>query len=224
MKERNINKKIYIIVAMAVVLLLSLFAILNKDEKEDNNILVDLGYNLAITSMGAYSGQYYENGSNETVEDILAIKVTNNGETTVQYCEIFLSGGNEKASFSLSTLKPNESVIVLESTKKRHDTGIYNNGYAYNVAFFKEEPSLLKDTFKIEELNGFLNVKNISDKDITSDVYVYYKNYIDNTYYGGITYRAKVEGGIKAGELKQIVAGHYSPQYSKIMFIDILGN
>ena len=224
MKKRNVNKKIYIIVVMAVVLLLGLFAILNKDKKEDNNILIDLGYNIAVTSMGAYSGQYYENGTNEIVEDILAIKVVNNGESTVQYCEILLSGGNETASFSLSTLKPNESVVVLESDKKGHNVGIYNNGYAHNVAFFKEEPALLKDTFKIEELNGFLNVKNISDKDITSDVYVYYKNYIDNTYYGGITYRAKIDGGIKAGELKQIVAGHYSPKYSKIMFIDILGN
>jgi len=48
-----------------------------------------------------------------------------------------------------------------------------------------------------------------------------YKNAAADLYYGGITYRVRIEGGIKAGEIKQLMAGHFSETGSKIMFVTV---
>ena len=66
-----------------------------------------------------------------------------------------------------------------------------------------------------------LNVTNISDEDITGDVVVYYKNASADMLYGGITYRVTISGGIKAGEIRQVVAGHFSDSGSRIMFATV---
>jgi hypothetical protein len=48
---------------------------------------------------------------------------------------------------------------------------------------------------------------------------VYYKNSTADLLYGGITYRAKVRAGLKAGEIRQINAGHFNPESSVIVMI-----
>ena len=60
---------------------------------------------------------------------------------------------------------------------------------------------------------------NISGQDIIGDVVIYYKNAAEDLYYGGITYRVRIEGGMKADEIKQIMASHFSDTGSKIMFV-----
>ena len=52
---------------------------------------------------------------------------------------------------------------------------------------------------------------------MTEDKEVYYKNVEDDIYHGGITYRVKFSGGIKAGEIKQIQSKHYSSKNSEIL-------
>lgn len=41
-------------------------------------------------------------------------------------------------------------------------------------------------------------------------------------YHGGIAYRIRIEGGMKAGELKQIMATHLQETGSEILFVDIV--
>jgi len=48
---------------------------------------------------------------------------------------------------------------------------------------------------------------------------VYYKNAAQDIYYGGITYRITIEGGLKAGEIRQTMTKHASDTGSKIMFV-----
>ena len=52
---------------------------------------------------------------------------------------------------------------------------------------------------------------------------MYYKNSATDLLYGGITYRSKVSGGLKAGEIRQITAGHYNPKSSSIVMVTIAG-
>lgn len=199
---------------------------INEDEEhsEYREIRIDLENGLMISSIGSYSGAYYEDGTDENVKDIIAIEVTNNGSKEVQYCEISISDDVDEANFSLSTLKPNETVIVLENTKKKFiDKNEYTTGEVHNLAFFSESTSLHDEMLQIQGLDGTLNVTNISKKDIPSDIYIYYKNYIDEKFYGGITYRTKVSGGLKFEEVRQITASHFLPESSKIVFVDIVG-
>ena len=81
--------------------------------------------------------------------------------------------------------------------------------------------SLQEDKLQLQVLDGALNVINISGEDITGDVVIYYKNAAADVYYGGITYRVRIEGGIKADEIKQIMASHFSDSGSKVMFVTV---
>ena len=154
----------------------------------------------------------------------MAAKVINKSNKTLQYCEFTLSGQGGIAKFSLSTLKPNETALVLETSKKKMTKiSDYLNGNAYYVVFFDNEPSLFKKEITIQGMDGLLNIRNFSAHDITNDMYIYYKNFYDDMFYGGITYRSKISGGIKSGELKQIMAAHYNVDSSKVVFIEIVG-
>ena len=184
------------------------------------DVSFDLGDNLEITDMGAYTGIYMEDGTDEIVSGIMMIVVTNHSENTLQYAEIKVSGEDSEASFSLSTLMPGASAVVLEKNRlKFKESDKYTTATAENVTFFSEDLSLHEDVLKIQPLDGALNVTNISDKDISGEVIIYYKNSAADMFYGGITYRARVEGGLKAGETKQVMTNHFSAKGSTILFV-----
>ena len=61
-------------------------------------------------------------------------------------------------------------------------------------------------------------MKNKSDKDITENIVIYYKDYAYSRFTSGVTYRVTIEGGLKSGEIKQIPAKHFVNGKSMIMF------
>lgn len=178
------------------------------------------GHGMEITKIGSYTGLYMEDGSDEVVSKVLMIMVENTGDEFIQYAEITLSGDNSTAKFTLSSLFPGERMVVLESSRQGYQSDVkYSEAVAGNVSVFKEAPSLCESRLKVQGLNGVLNVTNISGEDITGDIVIYYKNAIDEVLYGGITYRVRITGGLKDGEIKQIVSDHFSAVGSEIIFI-----
>lgn len=183
-------------------------------------ISIDLGNGMSVTEVGSYTGAFVEDGSNEIVSKVLMAVVTNNGSKTVQYADFGLTNGEHTASFKLSTLPPGASVVVLEQTRMSYADGSQLNVPVVNaVVLFPEEPSLCQDQIQIQELNGALNITNISGEDITGNVIIYYKNISSDMLYGGITYRVVLSGGLKKGEVKQGTAAHFSTSGSRIMFV-----
>lgn len=240
------NKK-FIYIGILVVCVVFGFMLFGKDDNSTKDVFTDTSYNtvvntndtenntedkkeltfelsdgLEITKVGAYSGKFVEDGTDVEVKDVLGIVVKNTTGTALQYCEIIISGGNGTATFKLSTLMPNESMIVLESSKQKYidEDNTYLNATTRNVAFFLEEPSLHSDKFSIQALDGALNVTNKSDESIIGPVYIYYKNKKDDLYLGGITYRCKVEY-MHPGDLKQVMTNHFDKENSEIMFITV---
>ena len=183
---------------------------------------VTLDHGLQITDIGKYTGVYMEDGSNEVVSGVLMIVVKNTGEQDIQYAQITLPTDSGEAEFTLSTLPVGESCVLLEQTRLEY---VGNEAAflaeAFNVAVFSEPMSLQEDKLQLQVLDGALNVINISGEDITGDVVIYYKNAAADVYYGGITYRVRIEGGIKADEIKQIMASHFSDSGSKVMFVTV---
>ena len=183
---------------------------------------VSLPHGLVLQDIGSYTGLYMEDGSNEVLSRILMITVRNDGEKTVQYAEIMLSGETETAHFSLTTLPPGQSAVLLEQNRMAYDGGREVAEIEVNhVALFPEEPTLQEDKLKLQVQNGMLNVTNISGEDIAGDIMVYYKNASADMLYGGITYRVTVSGGLKAGEIRQIPARHLSEGGSRLMFATV---
>lgn len=177
---------------------------------------------LQVEKIGSYSGLYVEDGTDDVLSRILMVIVKNTGSRTVQYAEVELTDGEKTAYFTLSTLPPGESVVLLEKNRMSYADGKnLTQTTIRNVAVFAQEPDLCEDRIKVQALDGVLNVTNISGKDIEGNVVIYYKNAASDLLYGGITYRATITGGIKAGETKQIVASHYSQKGSRILWITV---
>ncbi len=179
---------------------------------------IPLGHGLEIVEFGGYTGIYMEDGSDELVENVLRLTVTNTGDEYIQYAEITVGD----AFFTLSTLMPGETCVVLEQNRMPYeDNAVYGAISGQNIALFQQEPTLCEDKLSIQTLDGCLNITNISGSDIAGDVVIYYKNYAGDLYYGGITYRVRLTGGMKANEIKQIMVNHFDAEGSKVVFVTV---
>lgn len=232
MKKLEKKNMILIIITAAVVLTI-IFALMGKDVNDTvsvNNIektktiTLDAGRELEVTNIGSYSGPYMEDASGEPVSKVMMIQVTNNGDEDVQYAEITLSGeGEEDAVFKFSTLKAGETMTVLESTQKKYKKSAdYTQALASNVAYFQKKLKTYPKKLEIQALDGGLNVTNISGEDIDGEIVIYFKDCDGDMLMGGITYRGRIEGGIKAGEIRQLMSGNFTKENTKVIFIDII--
>ena len=187
-------------------------------EKERPEILLEA---IEITSIGPYTGPFVEDGSDDAVENVLTITVKNNTSQTLQYAEATLLFGDTAAQFAFSTLKPGESMVVLEKNRLKYTDGMEPSSRQFdNVIYFTEEPTLCAYKISISALDGAFNVRNISGEDLTGNIAIYYKNKSEQGYLGGITYRTVIQGGMAKDEIKQIVVNHFRVDESQIMFVD----
>ena len=185
---------------------------------------VNLGYGIYVTDIGSYTGMYMEDGTDEILSGILMLVVKNGGDQDIQYAKITMPIGEETASFTLTTLPVGESVVLLESSRMLHQDDVDYDAIlpkVENIAYFQEPVSAQEDKLKIGIVDGAVNVTNISGGDIPGNIVVYYKNAAADLYYGGITYRVTIEGGLKADEIRQVMTNHASDTGSKIMFVTI---
>lgn len=186
------------------------------------DVSINIGYGMEISDIGDYTGIYMEDGSDELVSGVLMCVVTNTGESTIQFAKFQLLCGEETADFEISSLPPGQSLVALEKNRKSYQPDqTYSAVIAEDAALFADEPNLQEDLVKIQMLDGIINVTNISEEDITGDVVVYYKNASSDLLYGGITYRVRIEGGIPAGVIRQMPAGHMTDSGTKILFVTV---
>ena len=193
----------------------------DEQDPEMEQSIADLGYGLEITDAGGYVGAYMEDGSNEVVSNVMMLVVRNIGEQDVQLADIVAFSGGEEYTFRLTNLAVGERVVLLDLARKPATGADMESASLTAVALFEVPMELYEDTIQITGLNGMLNVKNISETDISGDIYVYYKFAATDIFYGGITFRVRVDGGLKAGELRQIPAGHFSPDNCRIVQVTI---
>ena len=182
----------------------------------------ELSDGLTVDDIGSYSGLYIEDGTDEIISGILMLTVTNHAEQTMQYAEITLSDGVDTAYFSLTTLPPGESAVLLEKNRMTYKQGMLLKDISLGtVSYFTTEPSMCESLVTIQKLDGVLNITNISGTPITGDIMIYYKNASEDMLYGGITYRVTISGGLETDEIRQITANHFYAKGSRIMFVTV---
>lgn len=194
----------------------------SKDtEKAEQIVLSDS--NLTVESIGAYSGSFIEDGSDEATKNVTAMLITNNSDQMLQVALIdFQVNSNETASFKVTNLPAGTSTLVLESNKREFSD---NDTYTYGNAAtgYMDQPTLEEDKVELKTENGKITLKNKTDKEFKT-VYVYYKYMqIGGAYLGGITYRTPFEN-VGAGKEAEAVAAHFNPDSSQIMGVQILDN
>lgn len=205
------------------MLLLSLFGILPPRDRDKSDGFVErldmkqeeyeqLGYDLELQGVGLYAGLFFEDGSNDSVSNVLMIKIKNTGDKDLQLARLSLSYSDFTAEFELTNLPAGRTMIVLEKNRHVYPDEKYLSVALTDVVRFSENMDVNSDRFQISGLDGIINLQNCSDADISEDVYIYYKYVADDMLYGGITFRAKIVGGMAAGETKQVASSHFDPQ------------
>lgn len=189
--------------------------------RDPGGFTVELGQGLMLNGAGKYTGMYMEDGSNEITENTVMVTVENGSDKTLEYAEISVTLSSGAAKFSVSTLPPGESAVLLEKNRLSWESGEkVISAELTSAVFFADEPTMCENQLEISAADGSITVKNISDSDIFGTVAVYYKNYYDGIYYGGITYRSALPDGIRAGETKTLTAVHYRKEGSRVVFAD----
>lgn len=238
-KKRRLKKsvKFIIVIVLAFVLMLALFVMMqvrptspNKPGQSDlpsdsavvsNQVSYgeEIGRGLKLLDTGNYAGIYMEDGSDEIVSNVMMVIVQNTNGTDLQYAKIVLTAedGNDYV-FTVSNLPAGAKVVLLEQNRQPMPEGKVT-AVVENVAMFDTPMSLCADRILITGLDGAMNVRNISNSDISGDIYVYYKYSASDLFYGGITFRVKVEGGLKAGEVRQIMTNHFSASGSVVTMV-----
>lgn len=225
-------------VVLTLVLLAAALAGCKKDNQPENEIApqmpyavpgftmlekvpgAELGNGLSVLCAGRYSGAYWEDGSDEQVQDVLTLVVHNNGEQLMEYGEISLVVGKKTAEFTFSGLPAGSTVLVQEknrmtATDKTNASDFSLEAYAFPGAIQLD----FGGEFAIYPSDGVLNVENISGTDISGDVSVFYKHFEYGLFLGGITYRARFSGGIRSGEVKQSMQKHFRLDTGAILYM-----
>ena len=192
------------------------------DEEAASDFPIVLEQGLQIQKIDSYTGPYWEDGSDEEASELLMIELKNISGKNIQIAVVQLMFGEESAVFQITNLPDGESVIALEQNRRKYTEEMPSKLTIENIAYM-DEFSMQEDAVKIMALDGIINVENISEKDIEQPIFIYYKNYEDDQYHGGITYRVRIEEGLKAGEIRQLKASHYHEGKSRILMVSFGG-
>ena len=179
---------------------------------------------LLVREIGSHTGPYWEDGSDEPVTDVLSMTVTNVSEEPVQYAQITLELPEGTATFTVTALPAGATAVLLETGRMTYDETVDYTGAAVtcqNLAGFDKPLSLQEQDLEIQLLDGALNITNISGEDIAGTIILCYKNVKDGIYQGGIGYRIRLEEGLKAGEIRQIMASHIHQPGTELVFVQI---
>ncbi|MBR5245930.1 MAG: hypothetical protein IKV25_01000 [Clostridia bacterium] len=185
---------------------MSQIADFESKETEDSQVGLIVDSWLKIISIGESEG-------------ILTVLVRNVADFDVQYAVLEVADGYNTAKFSITTLTAGATMVLkCENSVRFNENARYYGWEISEKAIFSETLLRHTDTFEIDGEDGEISIKNISNKNIKGDIYVYYKTVIDGVYVEGTTYRVRVDG-LKKGEQTRVLSQHYKKETSRIMFV-----
>ena len=174
---------------------------------------------LKIEEYGTVSGPYLEDGSDETVQNVICALIRNTGDGYLDYGLVSATAGDEEFTFVVTGLPGGDAVWVMEKDRKPLPEGA-------TLEMTQEQVSGERDVTPTDEritmdlLDGKISITNVSDRLLTS-VRVYYKQiHEDGNFLGGITYTSMAEN-IEAGATVEIPGGHSRATGCAIVRVDI---
>ena len=232
-KRQIIYALIMLIAAVAIVLIIANFGgtktdasgmyndqiiterIANGEVKTDPSVS-----GLTAVSVDTISGIYVEDGSDEVLDNILTLTISNDSDVMLQYAKLILSIGDEEYLFEISSIPAGETVRAMEMNRKPLTSAegdiVLNQEY---IAWTYDNLTMCESVFNVVQRENAIIVENISGETVNAPLYVYYKNYVDGIYIGGITYRAGTMENIEPGETVVLSAKHFDPEVSQLLFV-----
>lgn len=197
-----------IAVGIALVVLLSVLAVrhfLPEAEQPEGTTPVK---ELVCLQFSSYSGEFVEDGTDETVQNVAAILVENTGTEFLDRAEVVYGVGSKRAEFVVTGLPPGERAWVLES-----DRMILEEGDEFRPAgsttSFRSNAITDPEDMQVTAQGDTLTLVNNSTQ-TRQNVCVYYKvRHTDGSFLGGITYMLKF-GDLEPGQSVTRRSDHFS--------------
>lgn len=197
----------------------------NKDEMYEENYQQEIALRqpeerlqLSCDDVAAYSGAYVEDGSDEPVENVAAILITNRSGQYLTLARLTYQLDGETALFEVTDLPAGKSAWILEKNRRKATD---KSKYVYKeaVTSFADHITRTPKELKVEYGENMLRVTNTSDQTL-NHVIVHYKGiHKDGHYLGGITYKLDF-GTLGPGDSVEKIAGHYDDDYTELLRVE----
>ena len=162
---------------------------------------------LKIVSVGDYGGK-------------LSFVIENASKNDIEYAIITCNAGKTKLTFKITALlSKKKALIVCNENFAYSEDATFTDWKIENKVVYPENKTVNKDVFSFNTMDGFIEIKNISNKNIKGNIYICYKKVDDDIYMGAQTYRVTVDG-LKSGESKKVDANHFNKNMYEIIFVD----
>lgn len=150
----------------------------------------------------------------------LAVLVENVSDNDVEYAVLSVKSKEDILTFNVSALlSDTRALLICNENVTADPDGDYTAWKTENKLFFENAPSMHNDKIEVSVLDGSVSLKNISGEDISSDIYVYYKEKHEDLLNGSYTGRFKVYG-LKADSKTFVKAEKLNESNCQIIFID----
>ena len=213
-------KKRFVAIGLAVLVVISVVAVIlvkkNSNSKNPQTTTVafqnaQLGVTvdgwLKIIEIDEYYGR-------------LAVVAENVSDSDVEYALLTVKTKSGELTFNVSALLRGTKAVLLCNEDVGSDPGeVYTAWQTKDKVDFEKTPVMNDDKLEISVLDGSVSVKNISGKDIESDIYIYYKDKKDDLVNGSVTYKFRVDG-IKVDSQTYVKAPELNENNCMIIFAD----
>ena len=142
---------------------------------------------IVVENLSPYSGIYLEGDDKDRVEEISAIRITNQSEKTILYANLTYTDGEKELTFYLEMLPVGTSVIVAEQNKQKAEKNqlTFVDGDVHYIQAGLENMESVKITPTKEST---LKVKNKTNE-MMPVVWIFYRKVeADGTLLGGKCY------------------------------------
>ena len=150
----------------------------------------------------------------------IALIAENISEENVEFAVLTLKTDDAYLTFNISALFTRERAYLVCNENYSSDiAGRITSRKTDNRILYAEEKIIDENTLSVTVKNGAFSVKNISETDISSDIFIYYKEIVNNLPNGSVTHRLRING-LKAGALTYVKADGINTDNCRIIFTE----
>lgn len=149
----------------------------------------------------------------------LAVVVENVSDIDVEYAQLTVKTKTETLSFNISALlHGTRAILTCNEAAPCNPEEAYTLWEIKNKLVFENPPSMHSDKIEATVTKGSISLKNISGEDISSEIYIYYKEKSNDLLNGSATGRFSISG-LKADSQTFVKADKLNENNCQIIFI-----
>lgn len=216
MKKRNIAA---VVIIVSAIVLIVVGIILITDAKKDGKQPSSVPYGKA--QLGVTVDSWLKIIEIDEYYGRLAVVAENVSDDDVEYAVLTVKTADETLSFNVSAVLSGAKVVLLCNEAVKSDPyEVYTSWQIKDKVLFENPPVMNEDEIELSILDGSVSIKNISGKDIESDIVVYYKDKKEDLLNGSVTYKFSVDA-LKEGAQTYVKAPELNEKNCQIIFTEL---